>query len=289
MELLRALAVLAEPPGPASEAIASVLDLPVPTAADHTGTFGLQLYPYASVHLGAEGMLGGEARARVAGFLRTLGATPPPEPDHLAVLLGAAVQLAEHEDAASDRDAAAAWRRSRAALLWEHLASWIAPFADRVVALGCAYSPWAALLLDALEREAGQVGPATALPAHLREAPMLEDPRAEGAEAFLAQLLAPVRTGTVLTRTDLQRAAREVGVGIRIGERRFVLSGLLAQRPDEVLGWLADEAGRRAEAHLRHAHWTGPIAAFWHGRAHHTARLLRELSDDAALAQVAAV
>ena len=33
-------------------------------------------------------MLGGEARDRIAGFWRALGLVPPPEPDHLAVMLG---------------------------------------------------------------------------------------------------------------------------------------------------------------------------------------------------------
>jgi TorA maturation chaperone TorD len=281
MELLRALAVLAEPPHGATVRVADTLGLAAPTAADHTDTFVFQLYPYASVYLGPEGMLGGEARDRIAGFLRTLGATPPAEPDHLTVLLTAAAELAAREAGASDADAAAAWRRSRAALLWEHLAAWVPPFADRVVAYGGPYAAWADLLVDALRHEAETVGPAPALPLHLRAAPTLDDPRHGGA-AFLDQLLAPVRTGTVLTRSDLVRAARDLGLGSRIGERRYVLSALLSQQPDAVLGWLAEEADRRAAAHARHTGWTGAIATFWHDRAVTTATLLRDLADAAA-------
>lgn len=284
MELLRALASLAEPPGPGTTTVATALGLPAPTSADHTDTLVLQLYPYASVHLGPEGMLGGEARDRIAGFLRTLGATPPPEPDHLAVLLAALAELAEREAGTRDPDAAAAWRRSRSALLWEHLLSWVPPFADRVGTHGGPFQPWADLLVETLRHEAATVGPPTSLPLALRAAPRIDDPRSADARGFLDQLLAPVRTGLILTRTDLSRCARELGLGTRIGERRYALSALLSQTPEAVLGWLAEEADRRAIAHAAHAGWVGAIADFWHQRAATTAALLRGLAEDAGAA-----
>ncbi|HEX8421973.1 MAG TPA: hypothetical protein VF634_01095, partial [Pyrinomonadaceae bacterium] len=61
MELFRALAVLAEPPVPESARVADALALgALPEASEYTEVFVFQLYPYASVYLGAEGMLGGE-------------------------------------------------------------------------------------------------------------------------------------------------------------------------------------------------------------------------------------
>ena len=95
MELFRALAVLAEPPErPEVARLAELLDLgEPPSASEYTETFVFQLYPYASVYLGAEGMLGGEARDRVAGFLSALGLAPPHEPDHLSTLLATYAQL----------------------------------------------------------------------------------------------------------------------------------------------------------------------------------------------------
>ena len=87
MELFRALAVLAEPPRAETAHLAVALELgAVPEASEYTDLFVFQLYPYASVYLGAEGMLGGEARDRIAGFWRALGQVPPAEPDHLAVM-----------------------------------------------------------------------------------------------------------------------------------------------------------------------------------------------------------
>ena len=96
MELLRTLATLAERPTPQHATLGALLDLPGAFAQDTwTDVFLLGWFPYGSVHLGPEGMLGGEARDRVAGFLRTLDATPPAEPDHLPVLLVAYADLAE--------------------------------------------------------------------------------------------------------------------------------------------------------------------------------------------------
>src|SRR3712207_4790889 len=74
MELLRALAVLAEPPTAETRRVAEALGLGAGARADeYTELFVFQLYPYASVYLGREGMLGGEARDRVGGFWRALG------------------------------------------------------------------------------------------------------------------------------------------------------------------------------------------------------------------------
>ena len=78
-------------------------------------------YPYASVYLGAEGMLGGEARDRVAGFWRALGLVPPAEPDHLAALLGLYAALADAEEPRRTSRPAAAPAQARRALLHEHL------------------------------------------------------------------------------------------------------------------------------------------------------------------------
>src|SRR5690606_33271053 len=126
MELFRALGSLAERPGPAHERIAAALDLPGrPDAAEYTALFGLQLYPYASVYLGTEGMLGGEARDRVAGFWSAIGEMPPSEPDHLTVLLAQLATIAEREELVDDIAGKRILRHARAAFFWEHLGSWV--------------------------------------------------------------------------------------------------------------------------------------------------------------------
>jgi TorA maturation chaperone TorD len=258
-ELLRALAAHCAAPSPA---VAAALELPVPTAAEHTELFAFQLYPYASVYCGAEGLLGGEARDRVAGFWRAVGAAPPAEPDHLATLLGLHAALADGPGARA--------RHARHALLWEHLLSWLPAWLARLPAIAPApYVRWGSLLTAALVAEAEELGPPAAPPLHLRLAP---PPDGAGA------LLAAVRSGVVLTRADLARAGRELGLGVRQGERRFILEALLAQEPAAILEWLAGEAGRQAAA-LRSAPvaWL-PVVEHWAGRAEATAAALRQIT-----------
>src|SRR3954471_13415191 len=87
-ELLRALALVAEPPSEASARVCTLLELDPPTGVEFTDFFTFAQPPYASLYLGADGLIGGEARDRIAGFWRAVGVAPPPEPDHLATMLG---------------------------------------------------------------------------------------------------------------------------------------------------------------------------------------------------------
>lgn len=294
LEIIRALGALAEPPCAPSQVIADSLELgPVPDVARHTDLFAFQLYPFASVYLGPEGQLGGVARDRIAGFWRALGLTPPPEPDSLPVLLGAYADLAE-ATTGSDRPDPDRAGRARATFLWEHLLSWLPLYLGRVRHLDDGfYARWATLLEAVLAAEARRFPAPPALPLHLREAPPLHDPRiaVEGAGAgagaqrgggalFLGALLAPVRAGMILTRDDLRRAARDLGLGSRIGERRFVLEALLGQAPGETLRWLGDEARRQSERHDRDAGYAGAVTTFWRRRATTATHLLHELSNE---------
>jgi Nitrate reductase delta subunit len=283
-EVFRALGALCEPPAEGHVRVAAAVGLSAgPDASAYTDVFAFHLYPYASVYLGAEGMLGGEAADRVAGFWRALRLVPPSEPDHLAALLGLYAGLTDRE--ADDEDPARGllWRQARAALLHEHLASWLPPYLDRVATLAPApYQEWGRLVLWALREETAVLGPPPALSAHLRAAPALPDPRRDGSRAFVAGLLAPVRCGVILTRADLARAARELGIGLRMGERKFAIAALLSQAPGAVLDWLAGEAASRAASHAAHADVMGPMACFWARRAETAARLLRDLRDSGA-------
>ncbi len=278
-ELFRALGVLAEPPGSEQARLGEVLDLAgAPDATAYTEVFALQLYPYASVYVGAEGMMGGDARDRVAGFWRALRRVPPPEPDHLTVLLGLYAALAGHEDAERDPARRLLCRQSLKALMWEHLASWLFPYLDKLGEIAPPfYRSWGALLGEAIASEIEYLGPPDALPLHLRRAPPLPDPRRDGADAFVQGLLSPVRSGVVLTRADLARASRDLSLGLRMGERRFILTSLLAQDAERTLEWLAAEVRRQASGHGTHEAVAGGVARFWATRADAAAALLEDL------------
>lgn len=282
MELLRALGVLVEPPTDEHVRIAKVLGLPSPPdRSAYHDLFLLQTYPFASVYLGAEGMMGGEAGDRVAGFWRALHVTPPSEPDHVCSLLALYVTLVEREATEEDEASRALVASARGALLHEHIASWVFPFLNKVRELGGAYySAWSTMLEEAIVAEIRSSPSPRKLPVHLREAPALPDPRADGGEAFLHGLLAPVRSGMIVTRNDLARAARRLGLGLRMGERVYILKALFSQDAEKVLEWFADTAQGWVGRHEHRGADLGEIASFWGGRARMTEKLARALLED---------
>lgn len=282
MELLRSLAYLAEPPSQETPRIAEVLGLgPPPEPADYDDLFLFQLYPFASVYLGAEGMLGGEARDRIAGFWRVLEQTPPPESDHLSLVLALYARLCELESEAPDDETRQRWRYLRSVCLWEHVLSWVGPFLDKLREVASPfYRAWGDLLRVALTEEANVIGRQEVLPLHLRQAPPLPDPAVDGGEAWLAALLAPVRSGMILVRNDLERAAGDLGLATRVAERRYALKAMLGQDPPAMLEWLESETTAWNSRHRRWQDLTGVIAGFWSDRAASAAQQLRAARED---------
>ena len=281
MELFRALAVLAEPPTSNSARIAETLELPdPPDVATHTDVFAFQLYPYASVYLGDEGMLGGEARDRIAGFWRALGQTPPAEADHLSVMLAMYAHLVELEANEADALNRTRWLTARRAFLWEHLLSWLPAYLSKMNDIAPPfYGSWSEMLRAALINEAVAVGRQELPSLHLRESKGLIDPREGDVEEFLQSLLTTARSGMILVRSDLTRAARRLGIGIRMGERKFMLKSLFEQDGGGVLNWLVEEACGWSERHHHDIEALGKTAEIWENRATSAAALLNELAE----------
>ena len=185
MEIFRALGALVETPSGGLAPVGASLGLgALPDAAEHTELFAMQLVPYASVYLSADGRIGGEARDRVAGYWRAVGAEPPAEPDHLTVLLSGDARLVKVGELGG-------------------------PF----------YAGWARLLSRALAAEIVDLGVPASGSAHLAAAPVVSVGNEDEGTELLDALLAPARSGFVLTRRDLALAARELGIGSRIGGR----------------------------------------------------------------------
>jgi TorA maturation chaperone TorD len=266
-ELFRALGVLAEPPGTEQARLAALVGLPVPSRSDWTEAFMVQLPPHASIYLGSEGMLGGETADRVAGFWRALRLRVPADPDHVTALLGLYATLLEAEADESAPARRLLWREARTALLHEHLLSWLLLYTAAMDDVGPApYRRWASLLREALSAETIDIGAPSRLPMHLRDVPALSW-TGEGLDTLLDELLAPVRTGFVVTRAHLAAAARRTSLGLRLGDRRRMLRGLLEQDPPATLGWLAEQANAWSARHAADEYLAGPVAAYWAERA----------------------
>ena len=94
---------------------------------------------------------------------------------------------------------------------------------------------------------------------------------------LVASILAPVRSGMVVTRADLVRAGEQLGLGVRRGERRFSLEALLDQEPAGTLAWLGRLAGEWVAIHRRsHPGALAPIGRWWAQRASDSAEVLAE-------------
>ena len=103
-------------------------------------------------------------------------------------------------------------QRARAALLWEHLAPWLFVYADTARRIAAPfYRRWAELLLEALACAVADCGTLEHVPVHLDALPPMPDPQEAGAEEYLAALLAPARSGVVLTRADCAERRRRSG------------------------------------------------------------------------------
>ena len=280
MEIFRALGALLDEPCSENRLIGHLLELgAVPDEPTHSDLFLFQLYPYASSFLGVDGRLGGEARDRVAGFWRALDVAPPAEPDHLGTLLSSYAWIIDAEQKAEGSREAVALRDVRRACLWEHLLSWILPFLTKMRQIAPPfYCAWADTLEAALAKEAAMLGPPKRTPLALRESQPVPDPRSTDGDSFMAALLSPVRSGLVLTRGDLARAARDLGLGLRVGERAYILKAMMSQGPRETLDWLAAEAQDWERLHDQSLVIAPEVSDFWAERAHATFRLLSALS-----------
>lgn len=275
-ELARALAAICDTPATAAAA-SRALGLGRITAEAHTQVFVLNCPPYASIHLSPEGHLGGEAAGCVVGFWETLQAPLPAEPDHLASLLALYASLGQAADHAQLPAARAGLDHARRALIREHLWSWVPGYAAAVRELPFPpIAEWArlvgCLLADDLVSSEGSGG--GRIPLALREAPPPLDEMPARAE-LLDALVAPVRTGIVLTRHQLSLACGRLGVGHRIGERRFTLAAMLDQDPELTLTWLTQHAEHWCRLHQEVG--PDPVTRWWADRAGHTARVLTGL------------
>jgi hypothetical protein len=156
-----------------------------------------------------------------------------------------------------------------------------------------ALAAWARLANHALSAEWPErsavddpaTGPAAGrLPLALRAAPAGLN-RDDRLKDLVDALVTPVRSGMILTRHRLAAGAEQIGVGHRIGERRFALRAALEQDPPAALAWLAAEAHRWERRHA--ARGADPACRWWSARAARTRQVLEECAAAVTLAGAA--
>lgn len=197
----------------------------------------------------------------------------PAGADELTNLLQLYARLGEEELALRGRRRAAV-ASARGALLWEHLASWVPVHLASVRRSGDAfYAAWVGLLGETLAGEVDALPPRAELPNALACAPAPLDLASR--RDLVCGLLTRVRSGVLVTRSDLVRAGEELGVGVRRGRRRFSIEALIDQDPVGTIAWLGHLAREWAAIHLlAHPGALTPIGQWWAERADHAATLL---------------
>ena len=94
-------------------------------------------------------------------------------------------------------------------------------------------------------------------------------------DELLDALVIPVRSGLLVTNSDLREAATVSGLGCRAGERRYSLAAMLDQDPQATLCWLAGHAALWARLHSLQPTVPGEDPGpWWARRAANTAGLL---------------
>ena len=276
-ELLRALASVVLEPPPLCHAALEALGLAALTGAEHTAAFVLGAAPYAAIYLGGEGKLGGEGLDRVAGYWRAIGLVAPPEADHLGLLL---LLYAELLDAEAETLSEATLHRLvhvRETLLNEHLWSWVPGYLTAVGRLGGpGLSDWSRMTLSALHREARTIEQAP-LALALRSAPEPISVETERDE-LLDALVTPVRSGIILAHAELGEAAATAALGLRAGEKRYLLAAMIDQDPATTLSFLAEHATSWSRVHeMQPAIGGTDPKQWWAERAGETAKVLARL------------
>src|SRR5688572_28284183 len=155
MHLFSSLGEIIEAPGAEQARMARMLGLAgEPNRNEFTNLFVVQLFPYASIYLNANGLAGGAVRRRVTDYWKMADAISPHEPDHITALLKPYGSLhPTHGDyPTSDMT------DIRRIIFWEILASWLPMYLLRIRELGSSlYQAWSDVLFDVIEAEAAQL------------------------------------------------------------------------------------------------------------------------------------
>ena len=271
MHLFSSLGEIIEAPGAEQARMARMLGLPgEPNRHEFTNLFVIQLFPYASIYLNANGVAGGAVRRRAADYWRLTGGISPHEPDHVTALLKlyGSMQPTPADFTSPSID-------TRRIVFWEMLASWLPMYLLRIRELGSPlYQAWSDVLFDVIEAEAGQLEAPAVMTSFLAAAPAA--PSINEAGAFVDSLFAPAVSGIIICRADLGRCAAAHRLTIRLADRRHTLKLMLMEKTGSVCAWLCGEFTRQADNLRRLPDVLSIVRDHWVRRAETSAAAIAE-------------
>lgn len=210
---------------------------PDAAAADHQHLFGFNVFPYESIFLDPQGLLGGIVTDALIRYYQEVGFqidASTSSPDHIGYELGLLAFLCGAEADAWENDLPAVAenrRRQQQRFLQTHLLRWLLPL---VIGVRQQSSPFyravADLTLDLAHSHTADLGqspaetaPPFALPA---PPPLLED-RYTGLSQIARYLTTPPYSGVFLSRDDVADLARRQQLPRGFGSRHQMLTNLM--------------------------------------------------------------
>jgi len=203
-------------------------------AAEYHHLFSFNLFPYESIFLGTDGLLGGPVTNRVLASYRQMGYEANPaasSPDHISCQLDALAFLCLAEaDAWEDGLPVVALRMRglQQTFLQEHLLRWLLPFVLAVQQQERPfYSALANLTLKFVAAHAITGGPHDTHIPPLPDPPSLLDDEQTGLRDIAAYLTTPPYSGLYLGRDDVGRLARQLDLPRGFGGRHQLMLNAL--------------------------------------------------------------
>ncbi len=266
-------------------------------AADHYQLFGHTLFPYESIYLDGEGLLGGSLTNAVQRFLGVMGyggLFDDSSPDHLGHELGGLAYLCRQEAELLQRaetSEAAGIRASQREFLESHLLRWLLPALIAIEQHGSRfYCAMAALTLDLMGEHYEELIEGAAEPLYqfkLPSPPALLENDATGLREIARYLVTPPYSGMVMSRESITRMARRLQLPRGFGNRQQMWLNLARTAIQyDKMGELLDDLG----AHLKE--WRasynriaseypqlGTFAEAWIGRVDLTAKIITQVRE----------
>lgn len=226
-------------------------------AADHYALFSLDVFPYASVFLDAQGRLGGPTTDAVQRHYAQSGFQPALDresADHLGHELALLAFLSEAETEALEDDKAheaERMHRRMQAFMDEHLLWWLPAFVQAVQQQSYPfYAALGRLTLEVVLDHRAALGQRNSLPekAVLEEPPNVLEEEKTGLKDIAAYLTTPAWSGLFLGRSDLARLGRGERLPRGFGSRVQTLTNLLRaavefDRRDALLHAMSEQVG----------------------------------------------
>lgn len=206
-------------------------------AADFQHLFGFNLFPYESLFVGDEGLLGGRGSEQVAAIYQQSGWTAPQTvpADHIGAELAFLAFLCQQETVAwrlDDPGRVNHWQQQQYHFLQTHLARWIGPL---TIAITQQQTPFfinlAHLIMALLNQHYGQLNTASfarpSLLAGYPQSTIALDHEQTTLNDITTYLLTHCYSGFFLSRDVIGQMGQAVGVPAGFGSRHQMLSDLL--------------------------------------------------------------